>query len=98
MYLEKLITGKRLKYLDFDRSGVGICFDDGSAFSVYTKVSCNLVKGDDDLVTGCTFSDTRAEIRLGWKSVIEISMDENDLLGPEFYEFRDVDGTWIVEN
>lgn len=98
MSLEKRIAGKRFRCLDFDGTGVGISFVDGSAFNVNTKVSCSLVVGDDNLVTDCTFSDTKAEIRLGSKSVIEISMDEEDLLGPEFYVFVDSDGTWIVEN
>lgn len=98
MYLEQLITGKRFKHLEFDGYSVGICFVDGGAFAAHTRVSCTLAAGEDDLVTGCTFTDTKAEIRLGSKSVIEISMDEEDLLGPEFYEFVDADGTWIVEN
>lgn len=98
LYLEKPITGKRLKCLDLDYGGAGIHFGDGSAFNVYTRVSCNLSVGDDNPVTGCTFSDTRAEIRLGSNSVLEISMDEDDLVGPEFYVFKDTDGTYVVEN
>lgn len=98
MYLEKLITGKRLKSLGLDVGGAGICFSDGSGFNVLTRVSCNLVVGDDNLVTGCTFSDAKAEILLGSKSVIEISMDEDDLVGPEFYVFQDTDGTYVVAN
>jgi len=61
-------------------------------------VQAAIEAGDGDMVTGCTFTDTRAEIRLGSRSVIEISMDENDLSGSEFFAVDDVDDAAFVVN
>ncbi len=97
MSLEKWIYGKLFERTCFDGHSPVIRFVDGSVLTVHTKMSCDFVIGDGNLVTDCTFNDGKAEIRLGSKSVIEISMNENDLQGPEFYEFHDVDGTRIVK-
>lgn len=98
MTLEKRIYGKRFEHIYFEGHSVAIRFVDGSVLTAHTKVSCNLFVDDGNVVTGCTFNDTKAEIRLGSNSVIAISMEEDDLLGPEFFEFNDVDDTWIVVN
>lgn len=98
MSLIQRITGKRFEHIYFDGFSVAVRFADGSVLTAYTRVSCNLAVGDENLVTGCTFTDARAEIRLGSRSVIEISMDENDLSGPEFLAFDDLDDAAFVVN
>ncbi len=97
MSLKKRIYGKLFERTYFDGRSPVIRFVDGSVLTVHTTMTCDLVVDDGNLVTDCTFNDAKAEIRLGSRSVIEISMDENDLQGPEFYEFHDVDGTRIVK-
>lgn len=98
MSLEKLIYGKLFEKIRFCGHSAAIRFVDGSVLTVHTKVSCNLSVDDGNLVTECIFTDTKAEIRLGSRSVIEISMDKADLSGSEFFQFDDVDGTRIVVN
>ncbi len=97
--LKKRIPGKRFEHIYFTGKSAAIRFTDSSVLTVHTRVSCDLVAGDGNLVTECTFTDTKAEIRLGSNSVIKISMDEDDLVGAEFFQFDDdVDGAWIVVN
>ena len=77
---------------------VNLAFTDGSYFAIRTRLLCNIEVETDYRVTSCIFSDDRAWMKIGDKSTIEISMDQNDLIGPEYYEFRDADGAWIVAN
>lgn len=60
MSLEKRITGKRFEHIYFDGFSVAVRFVDGSVLTAYTRVSCNLAAHDENLVTGCTFTDTGA--------------------------------------
>ena len=96
--LEERILGKVLSNVSCFANSVNITFADDSYLVIHTKALCSIVIETDYCVTECIFNEEKAWMRLGSKSEIEISVDENDLVGPEFYEFRDTDGAWVVAN
>ncbi|MEO4045247.1 hypothetical protein AAFN47_26950 [Hoeflea sp. CAU 1731] len=98
MTLEERILGKTFAGITFGEYSAGISFSDGSAFAVFTRIRCDIVEQEDCTVTECVFNDEKAWMKIGSDSTVEISMDANDLVGPEFYAFCDVDGTWVVAN
>ncbi|GKX34886.1 MAG: hypothetical protein MnENMB40S_25040 [Rhizobiaceae bacterium MnEN-MB40S] len=98
MTLEERILGKTFAGITCSKHAASISFSDESGFGVFTRIRCDIVKQENCTVTECVFNDEKAWMKIGWGSTVEISMDANDLVGPEFYAFCDVDATWVVAN
>ena len=97
--LEKLLVGKKLVSIKAGLYNWGICFDDGSAFAVYTGLETRFIsRENENIVTKVLSWEKKLEIKLGTHSFIKFLLDDELLDGPEFFYYEDADGTIIVEN